>query len=247
VPYIDKHYPESRFGGFSDIDGTVRFYSRVNALTGPDAVLLDIGCGRGRASEDPVAFRRQIQTLKGKCARVIGIDVSPAGRNNPQIDEFRLIQNPNGGWPVPDASVDLCLADSVLEHIEKPDHFFSECQRVLKPGGYVCLRTPNVRSYVGLATRLVPNRYHARVLGKAQVGRKEEDIFPTFLACNTPGRVRRKLSEHGFDHRVYAYDAEPSYLGFSAWAFALGVFIRRLTPAPLRTVIFAFAQKTPSL
>jgi len=32
VPNIDKHYPESRFGGFSDIDGTVTFYSRVNAL-----------------------------------------------------------------------------------------------------------------------------------------------------------------------------------------------------------------------
>lgn len=245
--YFDKHYPESRFGGFSDVDGTVKFYGRVNGLVGPGSTLLDIGCGRGQASEDPVSFRRGLQTFKGRCARVIGIDVSSAGRDNPQIDEFRLIEDPNGAWPVADSSVDLCLADSVLEHVEKPDLFFSECRRVLKPGGYACIRTPNVRSYVGLATRLVPNRYHARVLSKAQAGRKDEDIFPTFLACNTPGRMRRMFSRHGFDHCVYAYDAEPSYLAFSAWTFALGVLIRKLTPAPLRTVIFGFARKAPSL
>lgn len=40
-----RFYPEARFGGFSDIDGTMAFYLRVNALLGCDSVVLDFGCG----------------------------------------------------------------------------------------------------------------------------------------------------------------------------------------------------------
>ena len=240
---LGHFYPESRFGGFSNIDGTIAFYSRVNALVRADSIVLDIGCGRGRASEDPVIFRRELQAFKGKCARVIGIDVSPSGGENRNIDEFRPISDPSGRWPVDDASVDLCLADSVLEHVEDPDFFFSECRRVTKPGSYVCLRTPNARSYVGVATRLIPNRFHSHILNKVQPDRKDEDVFPTFMACNTPGRVRRMFSNYDFDHYVYGYDAEPPYLAFSRLAFALGVFIRRLTPAAFRTALFGFGRK----
>lgn len=50
-------YPESGAGGFSRVDGTVEFYTRVNALLSPDAVVVDLGAGRGKQSEDPVAFR----------------------------------------------------------------------------------------------------------------------------------------------------------------------------------------------
>ena len=240
---LEHFYPESRFGGFSDIDGTIAFYSRVNALVRADSTVLDIGCGRGRAAEDPVVFRRELQAFKGKCARVIGIDVSPSGGDNKNIDEFRLISGLRSRWPVDDASTDLCLADSVLEHIEDPDFFFSECRRVTKPGSYVCLRTPNARSYVGVATRLIPNRFHSHILIKVQPDRKDEDVFPTFMACNTRGRVRRMLSKYGFDHYVYAYDAEPSYLAFSRLAFALGVFVRRLTPGAFRTALFGFGRR----
>jgi len=241
--FLKKFYPESAFGGFSDIDGTVAFYIRVNALVRADSVVLDIGCGRGASSEDPVAYRRDLQSLKGKCARVIGIDLSPAGRANRKIDEFRLIERAGGRWPVADKSVDLCLADSVLEHIEDPDLFFSECGRVVRPGGCVCIRTPNARSYVGLATRLIPNRCHAGILTKVQEDRREEDVFPTFLACNTPGRMRRMFARHGFDHCVYGHEAEPSYLAFSRPSYALGTLLRRLTPAPFRTVLYGFGRK----
>lgn len=241
--YVDRFYPESRFGGFTAIDGTIAFYGRVNSLVRSGSVILDIGCGRGRASEDPVAFRRGLQSFKGRCGKVIGIDVSPIGRENPNIDEFRLIESASSAWPLDDVSVDLCLADSVLEHIQEPTRFFSECRRVTKAGGYVCLRTPNVRSYVGLATRLIPNRFHARILSKVQPGREENDVFPTFLACNTPSKVRKAFMLHGFDSCVYGYDAEPSYLAFSSLTFRLGMIIRAITPAALRTTIFGFARK----
>lgn len=243
--YLELLYPESRFGGFSDIDGTVAFYSRVNSLLNAASTALDIGCGRGGFAEDPVPYRRALRTLKGKCARVIGIDVSPVGSENRTIDEFRQIENAHGPWPVDDGSIDLCLADSVLEHLEDPDLFFAECRRVTKPGGCVCLRTPNIRGYVGVATRLTPYRLHGRVLSRVQPGRKQEDVFPTFFKCNTPRRVKRMFSEYGFDHCVYGYDAEPSYLAFSRLAFTMGALYQRWTPKGFRTAIFGYARKGP--
>lgn len=72
----------------------VVFYTRVHSLLSPDSIVLDIGCGRGRAVDDPVPLRRQLRTLKGKCRHVIGIDVDPAAAANPCIDEFRAI-DPN--------------------------------------------------------------------------------------------------------------------------------------------------------
>src|SRR6185503_5617600 len=81
-------YPETRFGGYSRRDGTVAFYTRVNALLTPSARVLDYGCGVGAHinAEDP--FTGTLQRLRGKVAEVIGVDVDGAARNNPNIDRF---------------------------------------------------------------------------------------------------------------------------------------------------------------
>ena len=84
----DMFYPEKRFGGFSDIDGTVVFYNRINVLLKKTDTILDIGCGRGAWVGDKVAFRRELRALKGKVEKVIGIDVDPAGADNPCLDQF---------------------------------------------------------------------------------------------------------------------------------------------------------------
>jgi len=234
-------YPESRFGGFTGIDGTVAFYVRVNALLTRASEVLDVGCGRGAFLEDPVPVRRELRRLQGKCRRLVGIDVDAAARAHPALDEFRLIEGRR--WPVEDAAVDLCVADGVLEHVEDPALFFAECRRVLKPGGYLCLRTSNALSYVGLLSWLVPNRCHAAVLRRVQPGRKVEDIFPTFYRCNTRAGIRRRLQTNGFEHCVYGYEAEPSYLSSSLLLYALGVLHQRLGPGAAKPTLFAFARK----
>jgi len=205
---VDKWYPERRFGGFTHVDGTVAFYTRVNSLLDRSTVVLDLGCGRGVAAEDPVPLRRELQVLRGKCARVLGADVDPAAADNPNIDEFHLIAD--GRVPVPDATIGLCLADFVVEHVQDVDGFFSEAARVLEPDGYLCIRTPNTMSYMGVASRLVPTRLHARVLGRVQADRKEEDIFPTVYRCNTARKLRAALERHGFDAVVQTHEPEVS-------------------------------------
>jgi SAM-dependent methyltransferase len=133
MDFRDDFYPESRFGGFTAVDGTIIFYIRVGALLRATDTVLDVGCGRGEYNEDTVPVRRSLRILKGRCAKVVGVDVDPVAARNPFLDEFRSLEGPR--WPMDDASVDLCLADYVLEHVEDPDAFFSEVARVLRPGG----------------------------------------------------------------------------------------------------------------
>jgi SAM-dependent methyltransferase len=243
VDLLGRYYPESRFGGFSDVDGTVLFYFRARALIEASSVVLDVGCGRGVKGEDPIPARRDLQILTGACARVIGIDIDTDAQENPYVDEFRLIADGPGSWPVGASEIDVCIVDSVVEHIESPNQFFFECARVTKPGGYLCIRTANVLSYAGMISRLIRNRLHAGVLAKVQAGRKGVDVFPTVYRCNTIGRIRRLLDKHGFDHCVYGYEAEPAYLSFSRLLYRLGVLYQRLAPSGLRTAIFAFARR----
>jgi SAM-dependent methyltransferase len=241
VNFKGDFYPESRLSGFSHVDGTVAFYSQVNALLTPQSVVLDVGCGRGAYGEDKVRFRRELRILKGKCRKVIGIDLDPAGEKNPYVDEFRRIEGER--WPVESETVDVCLSDNVLEHVADPDQFFSECRRVLKPGGSVCIRTPNVLSYFGLVSKLVPNRQHVSVLQVAKERVQEQDTFPTLYRCNTIPCIRRKLAEHGFEAIVYGYDAEPGYFSFSRLLYFLGVLHQRFAPNLFKVGIHAFGKK----
>jgi SAM-dependent methyltransferase len=237
---VQQFYPESKFGGFSDVDGTIRFYFRVNALVDPQSVVVDFGCGRGAYSEDSVPARRNLRILLGKVKRVIGLDVDQAGEQNPFLDEFHIVKQES--WPLPDDSVDLCLCDHVLEHLPNPDGFFIEARRVLKPGGYLCIRTPNLWNYIAQVSKLLPNRSHAQVLSRVKEGTQSVDVFPTLYRCNTIPAIQRGLDRHGFSHAVYGIAPEPSYLSFSRWAYRFGVLYHRYSPGILRPVILAFAR-----
>lgn len=234
-------YPESTFGGFTDVDGTLAFYARINSLITPTSVVVDCGCGRGHHAEDPIRFRRELRCLKTKVSSVIGLDVDAAAAANPTVDEFRQIA-PGSPWPLDDNSVSLVISDCVLEHLPDPGSFFAEAKRVLKRGGYLCVRTPNAFGYVGLISRIVPNRYHATAISKIESNRKEEDVFPTLYRCNTVSALRRQLRQHGFRSVVYGYDAEPSYLNFSGLLYGCGVLYAKFAPGVLKNAIFAFGE-----
>lgn len=240
MDYKEIFYPETRFGGFTDIDGTIAFYKRVNALIEPKHVLLDIGCGRGSFKEDKVTLRKNLRILKGKVTKVIGIDVDQNAKENPFIDEFRLMKD--YPWPVDNNSVDLIICDNVLEHIADPKRFFGEIRRVLRNDGFLCLRTPNRWSYFAIAATIIPNKYHAKVTAIAQEGRKDEDVFPAFYKCNSINKVKRIFKKSGFSYVVYGYEAEPSYLSFSKLAYFLGVLHQRFAPGFLKPAIFAFGK-----
>jgi SAM-dependent methyltransferase len=240
MDYKTIFFPESTFGGFSDHDGTVIFYSRVNALLNPASIVVDFGCGRGAYKEDKIVFRRELRILRGKGARVIGLDADQAAASNPFIDEFCLLET--DVWPMADNSADLCLCDQVLEHLARPEVFFSEAHRVLRNKGYLCIRTPNTWSYVALVSRLIPNRSHAAVLDRVKGKNPQRDVYPTYYRSNSLKAIKNNLLKHGFKGITYGYEAEPSYLAFSRITYFLGIAFARLAPGWARSSIFSYSQ-----
>jgi SAM-dependent methyltransferase len=232
-------YPELGAGGFSHVDGTVQFYARINALIAPDHTVVDLGAGRGGFLEDPVIYRRELRRLQGKVRRVIGLDVDPAVLANPGVDEAHVLE-PNGRFPLPDHSVDLLVSDFTFEHIDAPEHIAAEIGRVLRPGGWLCARTPNKWGYIGLGARIVPNRLHNTALRRLQPAKQERDTFPTRYRMNTVADLRRLFPEDSYEHYTYAADSEPAYAGSSSagWWLADGIFHR--APRRCRSVLYVF-------
>lgn len=237
-------YPEVDVGGFSRVDSIVHFYQRINALVRPTDTVLDIGAGRGQNHiEDPSAYRRHLIGFKGRVAKVIGLDVDEVVLTNPALDEAHLIED--NKFPLPDASVDVAYADWVLEHIPDPAAFAAEAFRVLKPGGWLCARTPNKWGYISMASRAIPEALHERVLKWAQPGREQKDVFPTHYLLNTRADIQRQFDPRHWNVYIHAHTNEPAYFGKSPLLWRLAQFMFWLTPPPMGAVLMIYMQKKP--
>lgn len=231
------HFP----GGFSPNDGTLDFYSRINSLLRPDMVVLDLGAGRGAWFEDdPIAFRKSVRSLKGKAAKVIAADVHPAVLQNRAVDERLLLCD--GGIPLGDTSVDMIVCDYVFEHIEDPARFSHEADRVLKPGGWICARTPHRNNMVSVVARSVSNHRHAALLSKGQPARKEIDVFPTVYRLNTRRAIRGAFP--GYRDFSFVFRSDPAYFFGRKAVFKLMEVAVRVLPPSLNGNIFVFLEKS---
>lgn len=95
----------------------------------PDARVLDYGCGdmpyRGLLSEGVV---------------LVGADLP----GNPVA---AVEVRPDGGLALEDQSFDAVLSTQVLEHVDDPRLYLSECFRILRPGGRLLLSTVGIQIY----------------------------------------------------------------------------------------------------
>lgn len=238
-----RFYPEKAAGGFSSVDGTIEFYARVNALVKPTMRVLDFGAGRGGwYSDDPESYGSKLRNLRGMVDSVVGCDVDIAVLENRALDTSVVIDH-GARLPFGDHEFDLIVSDYVFEHIDDPDLTAAELDRVLRPGGWICARTPNRRGYVSLLTRLIPNDRHVRVLRRAQPERQAEDVFPTRFRLNTKRAIQRVFPPDRFNDYTYYYEAEPAYNFGSPTVYALMIFVNSVLPRALRSSLFIFLQK----
>ncbi|HEX6996407.1 MAG TPA: class I SAM-dependent methyltransferase [Gammaproteobacteria bacterium] len=186
------------------------FEAEVERHLEPASVLLDAGCGRSA----PVLAR-----FRGKAARLIGIDaVEPVG----DLDGIEYYQRNLTDTGLPDASVDLIMARSVVEHLDDPAATYAEFARVLKPGGRFVFLTANLWDYASLIAAVVPNRFHPWIVAHTE-GRKEHDTFPTRYRSNTRRSITRFARATGFDVERFAYLGQhPRYLQFNGVLYAIG-------------------------
>lgn len=114
-------------------------FDRIREAVGAGECILDLGCGSGV----------MLEAVGGRFNKCVGLDISKArllkaGRENQNNWEFREADL-NADFPVVSDSVDVVIANQVIEHIIDPMQFAKEVYRVLKPGGRCVITTPNIR------------------------------------------------------------------------------------------------------
>jgi len=240
-------FPEKNAGGFSRHNTTVQFYVRVNALLRSDMTVLDFGAGRGAGVVDERRpFVRDLRNLRGKVRRVIGVDVDPVVTANPTLDEAFVLP-PAGGadlsLPLADESVDLILSDWTFEHIEHPAAMAAEFHRVLRPGGWVCARTPNKWGYIALGARIIPEALHDRVLAYLQPARQKRDVFPTFYSVNSTSEVDNVFPNDQWANFSYTVEGEPAYASNVRMLWKTFLLLSLVTPSLFRPILLVFVRK----
>lgn len=228
-------------GGFLTNDLTVDFYERVRAVLPEGGHVVDFGAGRAEWLEDPSDRRRSLRDLRDVAGRIVGIDVDDAVMSNPALNEAHVI---DGVKPVPvdDGWADVVLAESVIEHLDDPAWFAAECTRIVKPGGWVCGRTPNRAGYIAWGARLVPNQWHVRALRRLQPDRKAEDVFPTRYRLNSVSAVARAFGPD-WEDLSFAVWPNMAYGGNSALAERAERLWRTIAPDRWAAILYIFLRR----
>jgi 2-polyprenyl-3-methyl-5-hydroxy-6-metoxy-1,4-benzoquinol methylase len=114
------------------------------------ACLLDVGCGAGHL----------YPYVKSRFGHYAGADVV-AYEAFPHAASFFQIDLDGGNIPLNDGCADVAAAIETIEHLENPRAFCRKLVRLVKPGGWVIVTTPNQLSALSLGTLAVKQRFSA--------------------------------------------------------------------------------------
>jgi len=133
-----EHDNESNFFHLMELGlGDIDFDARAASLPEP-RTFLDIGCATGML----------IQSMKRKGWVVQGVDVcresAEYGRRTRGVDIFPGTLQEAG---FPDNSFSVVHFSHLIEHVPDPKGLLAEVLRILKPGGFAVITTPNVDGF----------------------------------------------------------------------------------------------------
>lgn len=188
---------------WADAEAAYRDKILASLKRDPAAVLLDVGCDDGVWTEElrrrlgiPPAQVNGLEIVeeRAELARSRGFDVRTGDLEAP--------------WPFRDRSFHLVHANQVIEHVKRIDHFASEIQRVLVPGGLAIVCTENLASWHNVAAltlgyqpfsltnisklRPIGNRF-ALHAGESPAGESWQHVHVVTLAA-----LRDVFDAHGF-------------------------------------------------
>jgi SAM-dependent methyltransferase len=130
----------------------------LNKHAPPPCRLLEVGAGAG--------WQAEFLSSLGYAVRALDLPSNPYA----DVRSFPVEVWEGGSLPVEDHAVDVLFTSNVLEHVENHERFFSEVERVLRPGG-ICIHvvpsaTWRVFSNLGYWMYLL-KRLAARVAGES--------------------------------------------------------------------------------
>ena len=137
--------------------------------------VVDVGCGTARLR----AF------LDGVCTAYVGVD---AMRHEGLPDALDFVAADLNVPPValPGSAADIVVSVETIEHLENPRAFCRELVRLLKPGGWMVVTTPNQRSVVSLAS----------LVAKGQFSAFQDNSYPAHQTALLDTDLRRIASEN---------------------------------------------------
>jgi glycosyltransferase involved in cell wall biosynthesis/2-polyprenyl-3-methyl-5-hydroxy-6-metoxy-1,4-benzoquinol methylase len=114
--------------------------------------IVDLGCGGGDVARQ----------LSGTYRDYVGCDVVRYD-GFPESDSirFRAVDLNVTPYPLDSASTDVVVSVETIEHLENPRALVREMARIVRPGGWVVLTTPNQLSLVSKASLVGRNQFHA--------------------------------------------------------------------------------------
>lgn len=181
----------------------------VLAARGAGGVLADVGCGGGDLW----------RALAGPFRSCIGIDAVRYEGLPPDV-AFHAADLDAARLPLPDGSVDAAAAVEVIEHLENPRAFVRELARIVRPGGWVVVTTPNQLSALSLLTLALKGRFSAF----------QDSAYPAHRTALLEIDLRRILTESGLRDLAVTY-TRLGRLPLSAWHYPDAV--ARLAPQRL--------------
>ncbi|MCF6192358.1 MAG: methyltransferase domain-containing protein [Candidatus Hydrothermae bacterium] len=209
-------------------------YHRLRHIQG---VWVDVGAGPGiLKSELERLFRHPILGLERERALV-------------HVSQ-RMLLGDAMALPFADCSVDVIFFNHVLEHVPDPEAALHELTRVLKPGGWLYLASPNAWWFWEVHYRLPGIHWMPAGVRDVLVQRlRGEARFDVQLWAYP--RLRRTLERMGY--RVenvvpLLFYARPAYLRKRTWRWAAAVLrrlpgLRSLMAGPFAPNIMVLAQK----
>jgi 2-polyprenyl-3-methyl-5-hydroxy-6-metoxy-1,4-benzoquinol methylase len=129
----------------------------------------------------------------------------------------------------------------VFEHLERPEIVTAELQRVLRPGGWLFVRTPNRIGYVALITSLIPNKLHSAILKYVQPDRKDVDVFPTYYRINNLSQFKKYFPKFTIGSTTDNW--EPQYFFGNRVLYIMNRIFHKCMPKSLGMTSIFYAQK----
>jgi SAM-dependent methyltransferase len=116
----------------TSFDGSV-FWLNAN----PNGRLLEVGCGSGA----------MLKSMEGLGWRVEGVDFDPLAVDEAGKKSLLVHVGTLKAQEFSENSFDAIVMSHVIEHVHDPIDLLRGCHRILKPGGFLVVITPNAASW----------------------------------------------------------------------------------------------------
>jgi ubiquinone/menaquinone biosynthesis C-methylase UbiE len=206
----------------------------------PHRRVVDLGAGR---TSHFVALQ-----APDSSAEIVGVDVDRDELALNEDVDTKVVVAPGAALPFADASVDLVVSRSVLEHVEGVADTLAEAYRVLRPGGRTIHVFASKRAPFSVLNRVLPERASGWLLRTLVPGSEGRLGFPARYEHCTAGRMEHVLRRQGFEvERTEVNYYQSDYFGFLLPLYLLSVgyelVVRALGKRELAAVVMVVGRK----